>query len=64
LATALGATLLFGASPARADVAPAPTPRPTIEVPPAPEPQDCYWVFGWRLREDGGPIPFLELRCD
>jgi hypothetical protein len=63
LVAALGVTLLLGASPAQADVAPAPTPRPKIEVPPRSEPEDCQWVFGWRLREDGPPVPFLELRC-
>jgi len=59
-----GATLLAGASPAQADVAPAPTPRPRIEVPPATEPQNCHWKSGWRLREDGPPVPFLIWVCD
>jgi hypothetical protein len=56
--------LLSAGAAVHADVAPAPTPRPTIEVPPSSEPEDCEWHFGWHLREDGPPIPYLELRCN
>ena len=63
-AALLGAGFLLGLSTATyADVAPPPEPKPRIEVPPRPEEPKCELVFGWKLREDGPPIPFVELRC-
>jgi hypothetical protein len=51
------------AAPAFADVAQPTGPAPTLQVPQSPPPQNCQWVFGYHLRTDGPPIPFLELRC-
>jgi hypothetical protein len=64
-AAALGATMLFGATAAHADVAPAPTPAPVIVVPPGYSEPKCHWKTGWILREAPlPPVPFLIWVCD
>ena len=51
------------ALPAFADTAPPSSPPPRLDPPPQSQQQNCQWYFGYHLRSDGPPIPFLELRC-
>jgi hypothetical protein len=40
-----------------------PPPRPRLDVPPPKPQQECYYVGGFHLQENGPPIPFFEWRC-